>query len=167
MSAGVCRVCGHTRESLQHFTECCFVGEIFLDFRKLVGVDSSTLSERERVRFDLFATLLDKKLEEGWVNLHLVLWKYTIAALVRVDTEGEEFDKHAVWRAAWARLHRKMLALQERKQTIALRRKARGEEPLDMGEWGAAMTPIARLDPSGKLATDKETVDKILKLGKK
>ena len=45
--------------------------------------------------------------------------------------------------------------------------KARGEEPLDMGEWGAAMTPIARLDPSGKLATDKETVDKILKLGKK
>ena len=79
----------------------------------------------------------------------------------------EKFEKHEVWHAAWTRLHRKMLALHERKRTVILRQKSRGEEPPDMSEAGAAMTPIASLNPTGGLVIDKDLKAKIRKLGMK
>ena len=84
---------------------------------------------------------------------------------MRVDTEDEVFDKHEVWRAAWTRLLRKMLALVENKKTIAMRNKSRGEETPDMSEWGAAMTPLGRLKgDTGYLELDKNLVKKVREL---
>ena len=84
------------------------------------------------------------------------------------DRTEEEFDKHEVWRAAWARLHNKMLALQENKSTVALRFKARGEELPNTEKWGDAMSPIATLTPSTlKLSIDTDLKRKIRDLGKK
>ena len=59
-----------------------------------------------------------QRLEEGWVKVHLLLWKHTTATLVRVDTEvraqtvtqtlrgrhqnhASSAHGHAVWHGAW------------------------------------------------------------------
>ena len=72
-----------------------------------------------------------------------------------------------MWHAAWTRLHRKMLALQEKKSGIARRHRARGEDNPDMSEWGAAMKPLAALSSTGNLVLDKDLTDKIRSLGRK
>ena len=127
----------------------------------MTGIDTSEWSDKEKERFDLFALLPEGELDEGWINLHLLLWKYIIAAMVRVDTEEETFSISEVWRAAWTRMQRKMLALHERKKTVILRALSRGEEEPDMSEAGSAMEPIASLDAEGKLKWNKELVKKI------
>ena len=51
------------------------------------------------------------RLPEGWINLHLLLWKYTIYQLTLVCTEDARFRAHEVWQAAWSRLQKKRVGI--------------------------------------------------------
>ena len=70
---------------------------------------------------------------EGWVNLHLLLWKQVIAAITRVETEDEAFKPEPLWAWAWANFERKALAWalahQEKFRTRVLRARSRGDQP--------------------------------------
>ena len=72
-------------------------------------------------RFGLFALHPKGKVLEGWINLHLLLWKHMIALLARVEEEGEKYAEHKVWPPTWIRFQRKVLALKE-KMDIEVRR---------------------------------------------
>ena len=52
---------------------------------------------QERERFSLFALHPRGKVSEGWINLHLLLWKHIIALLVKIEMEGEKYDEHKIW----------------------------------------------------------------------
>ena len=43
-------------------------------------------------QFCLFAVLPSGKVEEGWIALHLLLWKQLVALLVRIELEGEKLS---------------------------------------------------------------------------
>ena len=117
-------------------------------------------TEAEQLRFALFALTPDshQRLEEGWVNLHLLLWKHTTASLVRVDTEGVTFTPHAVWQGAWRRFERKALAKAELVSAAARRHDSRGEEVPDQSSKSRPMEPIASFTPEGQLIWNSELV---------
>jgi hypothetical protein len=122
-----CRCCGIARENLQHFPDCQIVGKFFSTFAVMVGVDWKNFDMREKERFALFALTKYEVIEEGWINLHLLLWKQTIAALVKVDTEDHVFRPHEVWAAAWTRMKNKILTKHESVQ-MRLRLSAEREQ---------------------------------------
>ena len=112
-------------------------------------------------RFCLFALLPAGKLEEGWVNLHLLLWKQFIALLVRIELEGDKYDEKAIWGPAWARFESKVLALKTRVGEELRRSEARGEEPRDMSKRSRSITPLASFTKEGELVWNDALVKKI------
>ena len=168
-----CRCCKHAYENLQHFATCDVLGKLFASLAEVIadsGVDSlqnyDSFTERDKERFALFAlTPAGSKLEAGWVNLHLLIWKYIIYSLTVLQTEGTPFHTHSVWQAAWTRFTWKAEALGEKNKTTSLRAESRGEEPPDSSSRGSAMSPLAAFTKEGTLiwkADIKETMEKMM-----
>ena len=161
-----CRCCKHARENLQHFASCAFVWGVFAPLAAECGFTARsdrTASER----FVLFGLLPEEKIDEGWQNFHLLLWKYTIYQLVLVETEKAKFKAHEIWDAAWRRFERKALAKAESVRTETLRADSRGNEIPDVSTKGRCMEPIATLDKGGRLLWDGEIVKRIKKYATK
>ena len=160
-----CRCCNHARENLQHFPSCDVAGEIFKELHTLTGTAPlRTVTERER--FGLFALHPTERLKEGWVNLHLLLWKHLVAAIVKVELEEEKYRNENVWAPTWKRLERKVLALLERVQSDVRRKTSRGEPVPDMRRRSRPIEPIASFDEGGNLIWNEEIKQKLKELGK-
>ena len=168
-----CRCCKHAYENLQHFATCDVLGKLFASLAEVIadsGVDSlqnyDSFTERDKERFALFAlTPEGPKLEAGWVNLHLLIWKYIIYSLTVLQTEGTPFHTHSVWQAAWTRFTWKAEALGEKNKTTSLRAESRGEEPPDSSSRGSAMSPLAAFTPEGTLiwkANITESIEELM-----
>ena len=104
-------------------------------------------------------------MKEGWVNLHLLLWKHLIRGLVRVETEDRALRTHEIWRGAWGDFERKALAKSE-KLSIALRRaESRGKDPPDLSNRGAPIAPLGTYNEAGEVVWDSTLVARIKELG--
>ena len=128
-----CRCCRFARENLKHFASCEVASKLFKGFKTL---SNSAVEEegQEWERFSLFALLPSGKMREGWISLHLLIWKQFIALLVRIELEGEKYDEKAIWGPAWTRFERKVLAMKARVDEDLRRCDARGDEPRDMSK---------------------------------
>ena len=167
-----CRCCKHAYENIQHFATCDVLGKLFASFAELVansGVailknyDAFTGTEKER--FALFAlTPSGPNLDRGWINLHLLLWKYIIYSLTVLQTEGIPLHTHSIWQAAWQRFIWKAEALGEKVKTLHLRAESRGDEPPDSSGKGTAMSPLATFTEDGRLIWTVDLKQKIEKL---
>ena len=158
-------MCKHAFENIQHFATCQVVGPIFEALARLAGVDMSGASLVQRERFAAFAlTPTGAQLEEGWINMHLLLWKYIIFHLTQVETEDATFHAHAVWQNAWARFEKKALAKQENVRTVVLRAESRGEDPPDLERKGRPLAPIADLSGEGKILWNGKIKEELAKL---
>ena len=166
-----CRVCKLVRENIQHFVSCEKISVIFTQWKKLqeenviaAHLELKTLGDRER--FYLFAlTPNGARIAQGWLNLHLILWKYLIFQLVQVETEDARFSPSAVWQAAWSRFEKRAKAKSEAAYSAILLADSRGVPPPDMTKRAKAMEPIATFDPLGRLvwnADIKQAIDKLI-----
>ena len=122
--------------------------------------------ETDRERYDLFALLPDGQEEEGWINLHFLIWKYLIALLTRVELEDARFEPTDVWYPAWSRFEGKVLALSERAKAKVARATNRGDLPPDLSSMSRAAEPIASLDEYGKVIWDKKIKERLQALAK-
>ena len=105
------------------------------------------------------------EIEEGWVNLHLLLWKHIVAHLVRIDTENEKFDRRSIWKPAWSRFKDKCRTLQVRVQDHRRLAESRGYSKLpDLSKRGSPMAPIASFDEQGRIEWNEEICEKIEQL---
>ena len=128
--------------------------------RSLAGVVES--SDREKQRYDLFTVRSNgRRVEEGWVNLHLLVWKQLVATLVRMETEGEAFARANVWRPAWKRFEKKACALAFKARQAVLRAEDRGEEERDVSGRGAPLWPIGTITKEGSLLITKEGCEEV------
>jgi hypothetical protein len=88
----------------------------------VVPITDTQATPQSRKKFGLFAlTGNNKPLEEGWINFHLLLWKYFIYQVTIVDTEEATYEEHAVWKAALQRFEFKAKAKSEAVKTDMLR----------------------------------------------
>ena len=115
----------------------------------------------------MYLTPSGEKLAEGWTYLHLVLWKYVIFSLVRVETEKEPFKATSVWKEAWRRFERKALAKTETFRTVLLRAESRGDERPNLEGKAGCLAPLATLDDTATISWNEEIVARIKKLGEK
>ena len=127
---------------------------------------SAGSNDKERERFALFLLpITNRRIEEGWQSLHLLLWKYVIASLVRVDTEGASFAPHAIWEEAWRRFKTKAAARSETLKTKILRAESRGEDPPNMEKAGRVTEPLASVSATGEIVWNADIQQRILALG--
>ena len=155
-----CRCCGFARENLTHFAECEVAGKIFEDLREMAGV-AKLVGEEQVARFALFALLPKGKVAKGWVNFHLLLWKHLVAAIVRVELEGEKFECKNVWAPSWVRFEKKTLALAERVAMEKRRADGRGAKCRDLSSRSAQIEPLAEFSENGELVWNDDLVKKI------
>ena len=160
-----CRCCGYARENLQHFPTCSACACIFEDLRKMTGLPELQ-SEMEKERFGLFALHPEGRVEGGWMNLHLLIWKQLIALLVRIEEEGEKFDASKVWAPAWIRFEKKVLAHKEKIDIEVRRSVSRGEPVRNMRKKSRPIAPLARYEEGGELIWDEDLVKKVRELGR-
>ena len=101
---GPCRCCKAEYENLKHFTVCSKAGELFCgQLLRLACKDVSLTTTRERERFGLFGlTPSGGQIEEGWINIHLLLWKHFIGLLVRIETENDTNEMVYGLRTSWS-----------------------------------------------------------------
>ena len=159
---GPCRCCNFDREDLIHFGRCERAGQIFKELAGMAEVPQ--LTEEQWDRFTLFALTPAEKLPEGWVNLHLLLWKQLIGLLVQIELEGEKFAVSKVWAPTWIRFERKVLALKEHVDRRLRRAESRGEQPPQVSKISRCILPLAEFNDEGSLVWNKQIVDKIKKL---
>ena len=159
-----CRCCGYARENLQHFAECpAWKG--FGEMLELTGLPALQ-DPTEKLRFGLFALHPRGRVTDGWINLHLLLWKQLIALLVRIEEEGEKYAEHKIWAPAWIRFEKKVLTLNE-KVAIEVRRSiSRGEKIRNMQRKSKPVEPLASFTEEGDLEWNTDLVEKIRELGK-
>ena len=170
-----CRCCKHAYENIQHFATCEKLGKLFADLAALAagsGVESlkdyNAFSETHKERFALFAlTPTGPKLDKGWINFHLILWKHIIYSLTVLQVEGTPLHIHSIWQAAWQRFVWKAEALMEKVRTSHLRAESRGDEPPDSSGKGTAISPFASFTEEGRLVWSDELKRKIEKLAEK
>jgi hypothetical protein len=116
-------------------------------------------------RFALFALRPDgKPMEEGWLNFHLLLWKYIIYYITIAETEDEKFQVHAIWQAAKHRFEQKVAAKKETLRTDILKAESRGIDAPNLERKGRCMQPLAKVNEEGTLTWDHAIVEKIEKL---
>ena len=169
-----CRCCKHAYENIQHFATCERICPIFETLAALAassGVESlkdyDSLTNKEKERFALFAiTPRGARLEQGWINFHLLLWKYLIHSLTVLETENTPFQIHSIWQATWQRFERKALAKQERTKTTILRMESRGEEPHISPKIMEPIAPLASFNAEGSLIWNNDIRQKIVSLTK-
>ena len=150
-----CRCCKHARESLVHWATCDVVGDIFEAFAKVAGLPTGSWTSETRERWALFAIPPSgEKLKDGLINLHLLVWKYLIALLTRMETEDEAYEPHKVWQAAWSKFKQKALAKSEAARTELLRAESRGKEKPTLEKKSKCMAPMVELDTDGELVWD-------------
>ena len=84
-----------------------------------------------KYRHALFAEKPSKGLEsEGWMNVHLLMWKRVISLLVQVDTEDKTFHPKEVWRSVFKwRFEAKAKSLNEKVQSAQRRADTQGTKP--------------------------------------
>ena len=103
-----CRCCRVAFENIQHWATCQSVQPIFRALARMMGVTVQWDDKRRAERFVLFLEVEGvKRQPAGWVNFHLVLWKYLIYQFVLVELEEEAFAPHEVWRATLDRFEKR------------------------------------------------------------
>jgi hypothetical protein len=164
-----CRCCRHAYENIEHFAECQKAGRIWsllaqmakkCDGALTIHVDGAQATPQSRKKFGLFAlTGNNKPLEEGWVNFHLLLWKYFIYQVTIVDTEEATYEEHGVWKAALQRFEFKAKAKSEAVKTDMLRADSRGLDPPDPQKRARCLRPLANFDKDGALVWNNPVIE--------
>ena len=147
-----------------HFATCEKAGKIFTDLCRLSTNGWTPSDNTERERFGLFAIKPGDPIKEGWVNLHLLLWRQFIGMLVGIEKEGYKFNAEQVWAQAWKRMKAKADVLQEKANAILRRAVSRGEEPPDMEKRSNPLEPLAKWTEDGTLEWDKDLCKEVTRL---
>ena len=150
---------------MQHFAHCEKLILLWKQFHAWTETPPLR-GDAEWERFCLFALHPAGKLDSGWVNLHLLLWKHIVALLTQIELEGEKYAEEKIWAPAWVRFERKVLTLKERVDIARRRALGRGDEPRDMSSKTKLVAPLAIFTKEGDLEWNRELVAAIRDKGK-
>ena len=140
-----CRLCLVERERFSHIGKCWVIRKVFKNIVQLAARYGKQMKVTQGM---IYLGVLDERtaLTGALSDLHIILWKFVVIDMVKVDTEGARFDVKQVWRAAvrrWeARAEAARIAL-ERKvaRTLGL-----GNSPPPLEADCAAWDPILHFE---------------------
>ena len=103
-------------------------------------------------------------LSQSWINLHLLLWIYTIYHLTCVATEDATFAPHEVWQAAWAQFESKAKSKSVALKARYRRARSRGDPEPDLTGASKLITPFGHFTETGDLKWDPDYAAKLAEL---
>ena len=142
-------------------------GAAFTALAQLAGTKPITQIDKERFALFAIPPHPEPQLAAGWINLHLLLWRYTIYELVLVNTEDKTFKHHEIWQATWTRFERKVLTKQAQVQARLRQAESRGALAPDITRSSKPMEPIASFDADGNVVWKEDIVKQIKALCKR
>ena len=138
-----CRLCGKAEDRLSHLGSCEVLQSIFEFFEDDVSPSMIYLGVNRKGR----------SLEGSDAILYTCLWKYTLAAYTKVDTDDAEFDVEWVMAEA---LKRAFTRIEAHAYKLKLKLKeysntGREVPPNLINNYSKSIQPAARFDASGRL----------------
>ena len=89
-------------------------------------------------------------------SLYVMVWKFTVIQMVRVDTERAKFKPGQIWSAALRRLDNKINAYAHAAKRKQVRAIGLGRNAPPRHAFNPALAPLAELDPEFDLARNTE-----------
>ena len=144
----ICRMCLLERETFSHIYKCWEVVQIFEVFSNLARKLGTPISNSEPMR--VLGLTSDESIVPGTLSdLHIIVWKFVILHMVRVETDKVKFDRHEIWRCAIRRQEGRLQAHAERTRRRVITKG--GLPALEMQRLSAEVAPLAEYNDSGNL----------------
>jgi hypothetical protein len=101
--ATACRLCLVERERFSHIGSCHVIRKVFKHLTTFASHYGHNYKPNPEL---IYLGMIDERtvLTGALSYLHIVLWKFLVIDMVKVDTEGAKFDVKKVWQAAARRL---------------------------------------------------------------
>ena len=144
----ICRMCLLERETFSHIYKCWEVEQIFESFTGLAQRLKISLSNSEPMRV-LGLTPHESVLSGTLSDLHIIVWKFVILAMVQVQTDQIKFDRRQVWSTAIKRQDGRLQAHAERSRRRMVA--GNGLSQAEVQRLSAEVAPLAEYDDACNL----------------
>ena len=120
-----CRACNTFDERMSHLPQCSQIGEVFTKFHALAlqCIEIGPLDEP----LSMLGWYGNGFLPSALSVLHIILWKFVIIALTRIELQGEKWDTKAIWKQALYRTRTRILSHSEGVRRWAVARWSKGQ----------------------------------------
>ena len=137
----MCRLCRCSPERFSHLGSCEYIEEtfgLFVSFAQRF-IPSLRLSEHL-----IFLGMIDGStpLAGALSALRIILWKFTLIAFTRVDTDGAKYSSSEVWKGALRRFEVRVRRYDIYVARLTLRRRCAGDCPLNYARHNAVVSPL-------------------------
>ena len=82
--------------------------------------------------------------------LRIIVWKFALIAMVRVDTDGAKYNSADVWRSALRRFESRVRRYDIYVDRLALRRDSKGDPPQQLVRHNDVLYPLPGYEGSGQ-----------------
>ena len=83
----------------------------------------------------------------------IIIWKFALIAMVRVDTDNAKYDADQVWEAAGKRFITRLQAYIEHVRRRRMRNSGLGRD-ISYSSFNRVLAPLAYFDPEGQCTLD-------------
>ena len=85
--------------------------------------------------------------------LHIIIWKFVIISLTRIELQGDKWDTDAIWKQALHRTRTRILSHSEGARRWAMARWSKGQGIPDtvLQRWNKQVYPLATYTEDGEL----------------
>ena len=147
----LCRACGLWHERLSHLPKCPNLLALFGNFHALVSkcMQIGPLNEP----LIMLGWMGSSYLPPALSALRIIIWKFIVITLTRIELQGERWNTKAIWAQALQRTHTRLLAHSEGARRWAVARWAKGDTVPEgvLARWNRQVYPLAIYDEAGRL----------------
>ena len=151
-----CRLCRCAPERFSHLAEC---EHIQRTFRPFVEYSRRFIPTLELSPLLIYLGMVDGShpLPPALSAFRIIIWKFALIAMVRVDTDNAKYDADQVWEAAWKRFITRLRAYVEHVRRRTLRNLGLGRDT-SYSSCNRVLTPLAYFDPMGQCTLNETAV---------
>ena len=148
-----CRLCGKTKERIEHLPNCPKLKPIWDRSLKLIARKTARPIDRTRL---LLLGIANPPLPDSHSDFHLILWKFILIHFTLADLQRKPFDVDSVWKGAIRRYVSKANKLNYTYLLQQKRDEARGpsqlfEEPTN-DKYTRRIAPLGKLNTMGQIS---------------
>jgi len=145
----MCRLCRCAPERFSHIGSCEYITETFGLFVSFAQKFCPAIKLSLHL---IFLGMRDgvTPLPSALSALRVIVWKFTLIAFTRVDTDGAKYSSADVWKGALRRFETRVRRYDIYVARLALRRRCAGDGPLDYARYRAVIKPLEGYDEEGE-----------------
>jgi hypothetical protein len=148
----MCRLCRCAPERFSHLAECEYIRDTFDFFVAFASQYMDTEAWGNPTSpLVVYLGMVDgtTPLPGAMAALRVIVWKFALIAMVKVDTEGAKYEPERVWKGALRRFQTRVLRYDTYVARLFLRQACFGRAPPNPARHSAVLAPIQGYDVDG------------------